>query len=649
MDAGSILFDRYRLEEYLGAGGMGIVWRATDLLLEQSVALKRVSLGHASAQEAELVQARTLREARTAAVLRHHPHVVATYDVLVEDGDAWLVLEYVPSLSLAALLRERGTLGIVEVAGIGARVADALAASHGHGIVHRDVTPGNVLVGADATVKLTDFGLSRPIATHDQLTQSGVITGTIAYLAPEVASGGDSTPASDVFSLGSTLYAAIEGQPPFGTDSNSLRLLNVVRTGIVRPPTSAGALTPVLMRLLELDPATRPDAATVRDLLDEFAHRASAATEYLPPEEQTHHTTASTQTRQPKAAGHDSRRRRSRTWLRTWLRGPRNRPRRRGLIAALAAIVTAGIVAVLAPTFFGERSPALTGTPPLPTHVGPVALTGDPKAADPCPLIDLDWLRQFGYPQIIVPSVPHECRVEITTSVGAPAWVSMGYYTPILPRTRINKPVEQLGGLSVIRNLPVSDARRPSCENMILLSDQTRVLAIAEADGQGSDLCQLADVATATAATALADHGVTYRPGRTSGWAIARADACALLTANDFAAAGITPTVRDPGYGNWWCHWAAAPTSVELTLRLDTARVANYGTPTTIAGHQAWLDNATAGPPRCAAFVVSHPASSLTDATELIEVSYQAPQHGQELCTHAAQLATAALARLHTP
>ncbi len=276
MDAGSVVFDRYRLEERIGRGGMGVVWRATDLLLDQTVALKRVSLAGVDDGQAEVTRQRALREARLAARLRHHRHVVATYDVRVEDGDVWLVLEYLRSRSLAQILREGGPLDPGRAARIGAQVAGALAAAHALGIEHRDVTPGNVLITEDGTAKLTDFGISH-LAGDTQLTQTGMICGTCAYLAPEVAKTGKSSPASDVFSLGSTLYAAIEGQPPFGTADNALQMLSIVGVGIICPPAAAGAFTPLLLRLLELDPATRPDAATARDQLDDFATQASVA------------------------------------------------------------------------------------------------------------------------------------------------------------------------------------------------------------------------------------------------------------------------------------------------------------------------------------------------------------------------------------
>jgi serine/threonine protein kinase len=200
-----------------------------------------------------------MREGRIAARLQHQ-NAVTVYDVAEDDDQPWLVMEYVPSRSLAAVLNEQGVLPPAQVAKIGTQVAAALAAAHAAGIVHRDVKPGNVLLTDDGVVKITDFGISR--ATDDVvLTATGLLSGTPAYLAPEVAQGDPPVPSSDVFALGATLYAAVEGQPPFGFGDNTLALLHTVAAGKVAPPQRAGALTPVLMRLLAVDPATRPDMA----------------------------------------------------------------------------------------------------------------------------------------------------------------------------------------------------------------------------------------------------------------------------------------------------------------------------------------------------------------------------------------------------
>ncbi len=258
-----LVADRYRLDQQIGAGAMGVVWRAHDLRLDRTVALKELLMqpGLAGA-EAETARARAMREGRIAARLQH-PHAICVYDVALDTGSAgdravpWLVMEYLPSRSLATVLAEQGTLPPHEAATVGRQVAAALAAAHAAGIVHRDVKPGNILLGRNGTVKITDFGISR--ATWDAtVTRTGILAGTPAYFAPEVARGELPGPAGDVFSLGSTLYAAVEGQPPFGLDENTLALLRAVAEGRVRPPQQAGPLSAVLMQLLANDPRQRP-------------------------------------------------------------------------------------------------------------------------------------------------------------------------------------------------------------------------------------------------------------------------------------------------------------------------------------------------------------------------------------------------------
>ncbi len=260
-----LVADRYRLDRRIGAGAMGVVWRAHDLRLDRTVALKELLMQPGLAEgEAETARARAMREGRIAARLQH-PHAICVYDVALDPGSSgtadrvvpWLVMEYLPSRSLAAVLDEQGTLAPHEAARVGRQVATALAAAHEAGIVHRDVKPGNVLLGQDGTVKITDFGISR--ATWDAtVTCTGILAGTPAYFAPEVARGELPGPAGDVFALGSTLYAAVEGEPPFGLDDNTLALLRTVAEGRVRPPQRAGPLSAVLMELLRDDPTQRP-------------------------------------------------------------------------------------------------------------------------------------------------------------------------------------------------------------------------------------------------------------------------------------------------------------------------------------------------------------------------------------------------------
>lgn len=262
-----LVVGRYRLEQRIATGAMGAVWRAHDERLNRTVALKELLIAPGLSQaDAQTATDRAMREGRIAARLQH-PHAICVYDVALDTGTGpgshmvpWLVMEYLPSRSLAAVLTEYGTLAPHEAARIGQQVATALTAAHAAGIVHRDVKPGNVLLTQDGTAKITDFGISR--ASWDAtVTSTGVLSGTPAYFAPELARGEAPGPASDVFSLGSTLYVAVEGVPPFGLEDNTLAMLRTVAEGRVRPPQQAGPLSAVLMQLLADDPAARPTMA----------------------------------------------------------------------------------------------------------------------------------------------------------------------------------------------------------------------------------------------------------------------------------------------------------------------------------------------------------------------------------------------------
>lgn len=254
---GDVLAGRYRLREHLGSGAMGVVWLAMDEHLHRSVAVKQL-LAQPGLDDARAEQARqrAMREGRIAARL-HHPHAIAVYDVVVDDGLPVLVMEYLPSRSLAEVIAAHGRVDPAVAAGIGGQAASALVAAHAAGIVHRDIKPGNLLIAANATTKITDFGISR--ATGDvALTQTGMFAGTPAFLAPEIAKGHRPTPAADVFSLGATLYSAVEGVPPFGEDAESpLALLHIVAAGKIPVPRNAGPMTPVLAGMLQADPAER--------------------------------------------------------------------------------------------------------------------------------------------------------------------------------------------------------------------------------------------------------------------------------------------------------------------------------------------------------------------------------------------------------
>ncbi|WP_414937841.1 serine/threonine-protein kinase [Amycolatopsis sp. cmx-11-51] len=250
------LADRFDLIEPVGGGSMGTVWRARDDNLERTVAVKELLLPHGQGeQKSDEAKNRALREARIAARLVH-PHAITVFGVIDEQDRPWIIMEYLPSISLADKLRE-GPMEVDDVIRLAIQLCSALAAAHRAGIVHRDIKPGNVLLGEDDTVKITDFGISRAMGDV-QLTATGEISGTPAFLAPEVARGEDATSASDVFSLGATLYTALEGGTPYGTAENPIALLYRASSGEITPPVKSGILTPLLTRLLDVRPDSRP-------------------------------------------------------------------------------------------------------------------------------------------------------------------------------------------------------------------------------------------------------------------------------------------------------------------------------------------------------------------------------------------------------
>jgi serine/threonine protein kinase len=270
MEEGELVAERYRLESVIGRGAMGVVWLARDERLEREVAVKQLLLEGSPDKDlasatVEAATQRAIREGRIAARLKH-PNAIAVHDVVEHDGKPCLIMEYLRSESLDAVLIGSGCLAPTEAAAIGAQLAAALAEAHAASIVHRDIKPENVLITENHTAKITDFGVSRA-AGVGTVTTTGILAGTPAYLAPEVAAGGKAGPKSDVFSLGATLYAAIEGLPPFGIDDNPIALLQRVANNEITPPQRAGSLTALLCWLLRRNPDERPTMLTAHEAL----------------------------------------------------------------------------------------------------------------------------------------------------------------------------------------------------------------------------------------------------------------------------------------------------------------------------------------------------------------------------------------------
>ncbi|MGR3936414.1 protein kinase [Streptomyces sp. BRA346] len=257
-DVGRLIAGRYRLAEQIGRGGMGTVWRAEDELLGRQVAVKQLHVSpHLSEDELTTMHERTRREARSAARITH-PNVVVVHDVVDDEGLPCIVMEYVPSTTLGDLLKEGGTLSPDETARIGRGMIAALRAAHAAGVLHRDVKPGNVLLGKDGRVVLTDFGIAMATGTST-LTKTGEVVGSIDYIAPERVRGRKPGPASDLWALGATLYQAVEGRAPFRKPT-PIETGYAIAVDPLDPPRRAGSLAPLIEALLEKEPERRPSA-----------------------------------------------------------------------------------------------------------------------------------------------------------------------------------------------------------------------------------------------------------------------------------------------------------------------------------------------------------------------------------------------------
>ena len=263
LDQADLLAGRYRLLDRIGSGGMGVVWSADDCLLRRRVAIKEVHPDH---------EGRMRHEAQVGAKVSH-PNVVTVYDLVYEDGKPWLVMRLVPSRSLAAVLADDGPMRPGQAAAMGRQVLAGLMAVHAQGVVHCDVKPGNVLLDERDDAHLTDFGIAADTGSR----MVGTLFGAPSYIAPERARGLPMGPASDLWSLGATLYAAVEGHPPLDR-GDPLATVTAIVTERPEPPAHAAGLRPVIDGLLSPDPADRPDVGELDRMLRRVADGTSSIT-----------------------------------------------------------------------------------------------------------------------------------------------------------------------------------------------------------------------------------------------------------------------------------------------------------------------------------------------------------------------------------
>ncbi|HWR48644.1 MAG TPA: hypothetical protein VN327_13690, partial [Pseudonocardiaceae bacterium] len=318
-------------------------------------------------------------------------------------------------------------------------------------------------------------------------------------------------------------------------------------------------------------------------------------------------------------------------------------------LAALAAGTTLALIG-------GNHNVPRAAAPTLPSAVGPIALTGDPKEADPCALIDLAPLRQFGQPSYIDNGPLGGCQARIGTAKGN-FHLNVSFAAPAVSMTSRSGTPQRLGDLTIIRKGNLPGNSWAGCENVLVLADRTRI--VIQTYGPPAllpyNLCAVTEVGTTTAVDSLARYGISYRPGRTSGSLLAGSDACAVLDRGALTkVAGLDATIRDPGFANWSCTWGASSKgSPQVSLSFvrhhgNWFAIGEYGRATVIAGRLAWLRTVAGkdNPQQCIASVVHGPAPSATVTTDMIEISVDAPASRADLCARATELARATEAKL---
>ncbi|GAB3714135.1 hypothetical protein GCM10027598_22040 [Amycolatopsis oliviviridis] len=519
-----LIAGRYRLEERIGAGGMGVVWRATDQDLGRVVALKRSQAGDSG---------QIRREARIGAGL-HHPNVVTVFDAVIDGDDRWLVMEYLPSRSLADIIDTDGPLSPGKVAKIGVQLAAALAAMHEKGMVHRDLKPGNVLVAEDGTAKLTDLG----IAQWAEVTRTGggLDVGTPGYVAPEMAEGQQAGAAADVFSLGATLFTAVEGTSVWGDPSvGPFVQLRRATSYTLEPIRRAGPLASVLTELLRRRPAGRPDAVRAAELLAEFADVAAPV-----------------------------RPRRFRM------------PRRAVAIGAVAAalVLAAGLVYV-------TREPAS-----IAAATTPMDSVGDPRTADPCALVDPSVLKQYGTPQLNSAMGNYNgCGVLVRLSPDEGDVVDVRLELTIPGSPMLEKPAP---GQLRVREWP-SDTEE-KCQRGIELPDGNQIeVRSRHLQNWHAHLCDYVDPVAAHAAEVLNREPLKRRPAPFAAGTLGSLDACVL--GGDLPQAIVGgPAKPDPVFGNWECYWNHRETEVTIRFEREWAPFQDDGRRVALGSREAFVE-----------------------------------------------------------
>jgi eukaryotic-like serine/threonine-protein kinase len=441
--------------------------------------------------------------------------VVTVYDAVTDEtGDRWLVMEYLRSRSLATVLAEDGALGPVAAAAIGAQLASALAAMHANRMVHRDIKPANVLVTEDGTAKLTDLGIAR---WAEETRTDSALLGTPGYLAPEVADGRVSGAPADVFSLGATVFAAVEGASPWGDGDTPFRQVRRAAAFELAPARDAGPLTPVLDALLRRLPSARPSAAEAARMLADIAGQPAPE----PPK----------------------RRFRPPRWVLAT-----------GTAALVAAVVAAGVV-------FWPRADSPTAITAITADT-----TGDPRTADPCGMFDLDPMRKFGELDLSSGGGPFsDCYLRIRRNGDDEDDVIVVREFLALP-----DPPDPLRRPEPGR-VPLPELTRAvngDCGRFVTLPDgNVFTVGVTHEHGYPVPLCLVANQALLSALKVINRGQIPRRPQAFPRSSIAWVDACALLDSSNVL---VTTLGKDiPGeatFADWECDWIVGPDEVHVAF-----------------------------------------------------------------------------------
>ncbi|MFE0103576.1 protein kinase [Streptomyces sp. NPDC059009] len=626
-EAGDRIAGRYLLQEPIGSGGMGVVWRAWDERLERRIAAKCARL------DDERAARRLMYEARHAGRL-HHPNIVGVFDFVDEDAACWIIMEYVPARSLAQIMEERGPLTPEEAGSVGCQIADALAKSHGEGVVHGDVTPENILVTGEGVARLTDFGISRALRADASRSTTASVRGKPRYLAPEVARGRPVGEKADVFSLGASLFTAVEGRSPYGEAEHLMAYLARAVEGNIEAPRRSGRLTEPLTALLAADPGHRPDAARAWKLL-------ARATPPPPHVQQQLDDSRTFTLRLPRRG----RRTTDLTPFMLQLPRPVRRHRRAWAITAAATVVAGAAAAgmfLFGPWASDDGSGTRDRSGGRSSAAGRPGTVGNARTADPCALLRAASLSRFGDTELDPDYGEFDrCDVLLKNRSGddnADLQVNLDDDQDEFEGALTTRTVGDLTVVSLKRDDNV-------CMRAVRTGDDQQIRVIGKDLGRGSpDPCAMADAATDHVVGVLADGSVPRRTSAPATRSLARLDACTLLDATALKRLpGVRTENKDRGFGAWDCDWSSddGEREVELQFSRDNALDSEDGKPVDVAGTRSYAVVDEAEDDSC---TVRTPHRTYTNSVgdhtvELFQLTVYAPQPDKQLCDGARSFA----------